>query len=34
MAWRYFFLYGDDQSAAQIWEAIGLALWLRRQKSI
>jgi asparagine synthase (glutamine-hydrolysing) len=31
-AWRRFFLYDDDQSAAQIWEAIGLAFWLRRQR--
>lgn len=32
--WNDVFHRGNDTYVAQIWEAIGLALWLRRQKSI
>jgi asparagine synthase (glutamine-hydrolysing) len=34
VVWNRFYLYGDETSAAQIWEAVGLAFWLRRQRSI
>ncbi len=32
--WDRFFSTGEDEAAARVWEAIALALWLRRQKDL
>lgn len=32
--WDRFFATGEDEAAVLIWDAVALALWLRRQKDL
>jgi hypothetical protein len=34
VVWNEFFLHGSNDHAEQIWDAIALAFWLRRQQGV